>query len=335
MNYKQLVLDITYGLYKLINHSDVILPKNKTIGILFVSSPRKNIPLGEFILREPFFRYLYNNNNKLVLVSDDFLGDELIKLDPLKKYFSKRIEINQISNYNFNLILNLQNYPFSNVDYRLLKSHTKQLYSIGDKTLLFTPKIWKYVNYFPKPYTGSRHELQRAFDIFGIACDFKSSRYIPRINYKKQKIEYDYAINLFDSNSTKSWNSNKLIDFILKHKNQKIILIGGNDAKNQEKQILKEIRIESAVGKQNINKLIDILSISKVIITPDTGTAHLAAAMGKKVIVGYGPTELGRWKPLGKEVTQIFNLKGCKDCRETRFCKIKTKECMDIKLNCD
>jgi len=332
MNYKQIFLDGLYNVYKLTINTKLKTPKNETIGILFFSNPNRNIPLGEFILREPFFRYLCANKNKLVLISDDPFGDDLIKIAPFSKYFSERIEKKQIADNSFDTILNLQNYPFKVADYKILKNQTKRIYSIGDKSIILNPQLWKYIDYFPKPMIGSRHELQRAFDILNVTCNFNNSKFVPKINYNKRKEKYDYAINLLDINSMKSWNTERLIEFIKKNKSKKIILIGDKNAKNQEKQILDQIKVKSEVGKQNINKLIDTISISKNVITPDTGTAHLGTAMGKKVIAGYGPTELDRWKPLGKNVIQLYNKQGCRDCRETRICKIKTKECMNIKL---
>lgn len=311
------------------------IPKNKTIVILFTNK-NKNLPLGEFIIREPFFRMLHRRKNKLLLMSEDLKqGKQLLNISPFNYYFKKLTSYSRILAEKPDVIINLQTKRYPSRWLKQFKQKKIKIYMQAHPELLFDFKNWKFVDYFPKYFVSPRYELQRTFDIFGITCNFNNPTFIPKINYQKKKIKYDYAINLLNCGSMKSWNTEKLIDFIEINKSKKMILIGDKNAKNQEKQILDAVKVKSEVGKQNLNKLIDTINISKTIITPDTGTAHLAAAMGKKVIVGYGPTEIERWKPLGKNVIQLYNKKGCRDCRETRFCKIRTRECMDIKLNCE
>lgn len=309
-----------------------LIPKKKRIAILFTNK-NNNLPLGEFIIREPFFRMLHNRKNRLILITEDIKqGNKLLAIIPFSNYFEESTSNLETITEKIDVVINLQSKTYSSKALARLKKGNKKIYMQTHPELLFDFRKWPFIDFFAKYYINGRHELQRAFDIFGITCDFNKSEFIPLINYKIKREKYDFAINLLDINSMKSWNTERLIDFIKKNKSKNIILIGDRNAKNQEKQILGATKVKSEVGKQSINKLIDTINISKTIITPDTGTAHLAAAMGKKVIVGYGPTELDRWKPLGKNIIQLYNNNGCRDCRETRFCKIKTKECMDIKL---
>ena len=256
-----------------------------------------------------------------------------MKIDPFSKYFLKVIKFDDVNKYKFDQILNLQNYNFPKSYLGLLKKHSSKIYSISYASLLLNTKLWKYFNYYPKYYLSSRHELQRTFDIFGIKCNFNKDKFIPKINYKfKSKTKFDIAIVVFSEKSTKHWNFKNMSKFIFKNKNNKIVLLGGSDASPVANRLLKSFKLVNYVGKTNFRKLIDIVYNSKMIVTPDTGTAHLAAALNKKTIVLYGPTELGRWKPLGKKVTQMYKKDVCRCCGDTNHCKIKTHECMNIDI---
>lgn len=71
---------------------------------------------------------------------------------------------------------------------------------------------------------------------------------------------------------------------------------------------------------------------SKIIITTDTGIAHLAGYYNKKNIVIFGPGSKIIWKPLGKE-TYVVNSTGCQGCQRHSDTWKCNHECLEnIKL---
>ena len=334
MNTKQIISNILYKIYNIIYNPKIPeLPKNKKIGIVFASATKKNIPLGEIIIREPFFRLLAKKN-KLYLISSDNFAKEIIKINPFSKYFRNNLKFEELNKIKLDIILNLQTYNFSEKYLRLLKTKSKKIYSISHKKLLLNFKIWKYYDYFPKYYIGPRHELQRNYDIFNIKCNLNNKKYIPKINYKSNfNKKYDLSIVMFSEKFTKHWKYKYISKFIKKHNMKQIALIGDKNAIPISNKIKNFKNVTNYVGKTNLNKLIKIIHSSNKIITPDTGIAHLSAALNKKTIVLYGPTELERWKPLGPNITQIVNNEStCLNCKNTNYCFKKNNKCMNIDL---
>lgn len=83
-----------------------------------------------------------------------------------------------------------------------------------------------------------------------------------------------------------------------------IILVGGPSEK-EESQILTAkfpLKIFNTCGLLNINQSASIIKQAKLVITPDTGMMHIAAAFKKKIISVWGNTipEFGMYPYFGK-----------------------------------
>jgi len=78
-------------------------------------------------------------------------------------------------------------------------------------------------------------------------------------------------------------------------------------------------------GKTDLKTLISLYQQSHLTISVDTGTMHLAAAVGSPVIALFGPTAPWRTGPFGKAHTVIYKSLSCQPCFK-RDCA--TKECL-------
>src|SRR5579885_715914 len=47
------------------------------------------------------------------------------------------------------------------------------------------------------------------------------------------------------------------------------------------------------------------LAACRLVVSPDTGVAHLSAWLGVPQVVTFGPTDPHRWRPLGRAVTVL------------------------------
>lgn len=92
-------------------------------------------------------------------------------------------------------------------------------------------------------------------------------------------------------NNYRNWSAENyaaICDFVQQHWNMQIVLTGG-PAEN-EKQLAKEIiqtskaTVIDLTGKTSLKQLLAVISHANVVIAPDTGPMHLAAAQGKPVI---------------------------------------------------
>lgn len=80
-------------------------------------------------------------------------------------------------------------------------------------------------------------------------------------------------------------------------------------------------------GKTDLNELREVLSRAKVVITPDSGTAHLAWASQKpSVITLFTCTPAKRFGPYGEKYFSISGNTDCQSCFK-RKCRFKTNEC--------
>lgn len=78
-------------------------------------------------------------------------------------------------------------------------------------------------------------------------------------------------------------------------------------------------KAKSVAGKTSLKKLIAVFKKSLFVITPDTGTMHLAVACGKKVVALFGPTSSNRTGPFGEGHLVIKSPATCSPCFR-KFC---------------
>jgi heptosyltransferase II len=77
--------------------------------------------------------------------------------------------------------------------------------------------------------------------------------------------------------------------------------------------VLQRISAVSLVGRDSPDLLPSVLAEMAVLVSGDTGVAHLAAALGTPVVVLFGPTDPARSAPLGR-VAVVRHLVPCAPC---------------------
>jgi len=81
----------------------------------------------------------------------------------------------------------------------------------------------------------------------------------------------------------------------------------------------------SVAGKTTLKELIALFNKSLFVITPDTGTMHLASACGIKVVALFGPTSPKRTGPFGENHLIIRSELSCSPCFRK---KCEDQKCM-------
>jgi heptosyltransferase-2 len=73
------------------------------------------------------------------------------------------------------------------------------------------------------------------------------------------------------------------------------------------------------------------IAACNVVISNDSGPAHLAAALGRPLVVLFGPTAPGRWAPTGKAVRVLYENLSCSPCSNHGGdrCPIGTHACLE------
>lgn len=85
-----------------------------------------------------------------------------------------------------------------------------------------------------------------------------------------------------------------------------------------------------AHGGSSLGVLAGLISSCRVVVSPDSGPAHMAAALKVPVVTLFGPTSPERWAPLGQESRVLSADVSCSPCSNygSATCPVGTMECM-------
>ncbi|MEA3317420.1 MAG: glycosyltransferase family 9 protein [Bacteroidota bacterium] len=190
-------------------------------------------------------------------------------------------------------------------------------------------------NILPKKHIVDRYI--EPLSVFDIKNDSKGlDFFIPQkdnfdINSLPGSFQDGYiSLVLGAKHNTKRLTTEKYIS-ICEKINKPIILLGGKENKIEGEIITNKIgeNIYNACGSININQSASIIEKSRLVITPDTGLMHIAAALKKKIISVWGNTvpDFGMYPYFphpDSEIFQVDNLK-CRPCSKIGFEKCPKK----------
>ena len=106
----------------------------------------------------------------------------------------------------------------------------------------------------------------------------------------------------------KKWpveNFAALADKVYKKYQCNIVVVGTESEREtaEELQELADVPVINLAGRTNIRQLIAALAGAKIVVSNDTGPAHIAAALGVSVVLIFGFTNPSRVAPYGRPQT--------------------------------
>jgi len=125
-----------------------------------------------------------------------------------------------------------------------------------------------------------------------------------------------------------------LIKGISYKKEYDYVLIGGADVHLEESKLPEQMI--NLIGKTSLKETIQQIDQSDIVITGDTGTMHIAAALQKPIIVIWGSTsaEFGFYPYYGKKSAKKFTSIEQKDLACRPCSKYGRKKCPKGHMNC-
>jgi heptosyltransferase I len=119
------------------------------------------------------------------------------------------------------------------------------------------------------------------------------------------------VINPAASKSERSWHAQgylEVISFLQSHYRANIVLCGGpsNHDKDLAEQIKRSAKVIDIVGQTKLPQLLALIAKADLVICPDTGPSHMAAAVNTPVIALHGVTKPEISGPYG-QLHQVFN----------------------------
>jgi len=116
---------------------------------------------------------------------------------------------------------------------------------------------------------------------------------------------------------------------LLNHISAPVVLIGGPDDLERANQIAESISgpLMNLTGKLSIQESASVISGASLVMAPDTGMMHIAAALKKPIVLFWGSTskEFGMYPYYGRNEVPVLNIKvsglKCRPC--TKYGKSK------------
>jgi heptosyltransferase II len=117
----------------------------------------------------------------------------------------------------------------------------------------------------------------------------------------------------------KRWGAEKyaaLADLIQTNLNASIVLIGAPDELEVSEEVLAKSKSKSVLltGKTNLAEAVAVLSAVDLLVTNDTGPAHIAPALGTRTIVIFGPTTPETTRPYSDLAEIVRKPPHCAPC---------------------
>ena len=97
---------------------------------------------------------------------------------------------------------------------------------------------------------------------------------------------------------------------------KQVLLIGSKDEADVTSEVTSRMRNSPVVltGKTTLDELVGILCVSDLVVTNDTGPAHIAASFGRPTLVIFGPTNPLTTRPFSAQAEILRHPPDCAPC---------------------
>ncbi|MEN3002583.1 MAG: glycosyltransferase family 9 protein [Armatimonadota bacterium] len=131
------------------------------------------------------------------------------------------------------------------------------------------------------------------------------------------------SINPSASREWKRWEIAKfaeLSDRLEAEHGLPVVFIGGPGDKPLEARLgaSKQLPLRSLIGQTRLKEAMAVVEMSAVHVAGDTGTIHIAAALGVPCVGLYGPTNPDRTGPFGQRERVLYKRPLCRQCPPDR-----------------
>jgi heptosyltransferase-2 len=103
---------------------------------------------------------------------------------------------------------------------------------------------------------------------------------------------------------------------LLAESGAEVVLVGAPEELEVTEEVLAKMRFKPSVltGRTSLAQSAAVLSAVDVLVTNDTGPAHVAAALGRPVVVVFGPTDPVTTRPFSELATVVRKPPECAPC---------------------
>lgn len=127
----------------------------------------------------------------------------------------------------------------------------------------------------------------------------------------------------------------ELLNLLKNSINRKIALVGAQKEKEFVDLVLNQLsdqsNIENLAGKTSLCQLAQLLASAQVMVTTDSGPAHLANALGTHTVVLFGAGKESNTAPYNRSLRTIIRLGqlSCEPCEKNVCVRFETPQCLE------
>jgi heptosyltransferase-2 len=102
----------------------------------------------------------------------------------------------------------------------------------------------------------------------------------------------------------------------LRDEGRQVVVIGSKGEEDVSREVTQRMRQKPVdlTGKTTIDQITAILGLADLVVTNDTGPAHIAAALGRPTLVIFGPTNPLTTRPFSGQAEILRNPPDCAPC---------------------
>lgn len=247
--------------------------------------------IGDIVLTTPILRCLSQQLQAELHFLTKAVYSPLLKLNPhISKIHtidkSLDVIIPVLKACSFDYVIDLHKNIRSKKIVASLRVKTFTLYKRSvDRWLLVHMKIDRLKgNHIVDRYFSAVHSLNVRND--GKGLDF----FLPTTQEQSFDLPNEYVVLVIGSKHKTKDLPVHLMNSVLKEMDSPVVLIGGKEHASTANKIVSPNSLYNLVGKTSLLDSAAIINNAKLVISPDTGMLHIAAALTKPLIAIYGST---------------------------------------------
>ena len=123
----------------------------------------------------------------------------------------------------------------------------------------------------------------------------------------------------------------KLIDLLAERHGAECVLLGAPNERGKSEEVISmsESGAILAAGETSVGEAAALLSVCSGFAGNDSGSMHIAGALGKPTVGIYGSTRADRTGPLGPRVKTLYKKIECSPCLQ-RTCRYGHYDCLKL-----
>lgn len=189
---------------------------------------------------------------------------------------------------------------------------------------------------FSKP--KGKHRVEEYTGLLEFSTGTKTGHHPVRLNHTFLREEH-IVININSEASSRRLTPAKAVELISEVRNnstRNIVLIGGPKEQPFVESVFDSLpvkeNIRSVAGKTTLPGLVQILASAKLVLTTDSGPAHLSNALGTQTVVLFGAGNENNTSPYNKKELDVIRLGklSCEPCTRNVCVQFGTPQCLEL-----